>query len=137
MTQSVISVPFSFNASGGISYTQDEKKIWQDRVLLVVMTTLKERIMRPTFGTSVSTAAFQPEEDALALIKQQINIAFSTWLTSLTLVDVVSTVEPSEGTIYIDIVYKYGISKQAETVTVKTALFNRVGELITEVNTNG
>jgi hypothetical protein len=40
MTEKAISLPFGFNESGGISFTTDIKKIFQDRVVMVVMTSL-------------------------------------------------------------------------------------------------
>ena len=59
MTSRAISLPFSFDSSGGVSYTTDNKKMWQDRVVLVVMTLLKERVMRPTFGSSAKATVFE------------------------------------------------------------------------------
>ena len=54
-----ISLPFAFDQSGSIAYTKDEKKIWQDRVVLVLMTRLGERLMRPTFGSEIGDSLFE------------------------------------------------------------------------------
>jgi phage baseplate assembly protein W len=135
MTQSVISLPFSFNADGGVSHTEDEKKIWQDRVLLTVMTSLGERLMRLDYGTLVNTASFQSVDDATNLIKSEIGIAFSRWLTSLTLQDVIVSIDPVDDVLSFNIVYTYGVAvKVTENVVVKTAIFNRTGNVITEVS---
>ena len=134
MTQAVISLPFSFNASGGVSYTQDEKKIWQDRVLLTVMTTLGERVMRPSYGTLISSATFEINSLAMELIKQEITTAFSKWLPSLTLTDVLGSIDPVDDNLNINILYKYGVATSTESLIVKTSTFNRTGNVITEVS---
>lgn len=134
MTQSVISLPFSFDASGGVSYTQDDKKIWQDRILLAVMTSLGERVMRPGYGTLVNAGSFEVNDDAMALIKQEISGAFAKALPSLTLSDVVGSIDPTDGTLSLNIIYKYGISTTTESLIVKTGTFNRTGDVIMEAS---
>lgn len=132
MTQKAISLPFSFNEGGGIGYATDEKKIWQDRITIAVMTSLGERVMRPGFGSSVKSAVFENYRDALALIKQAVAIAFSQWLKSLTLTNVVGTVNQADETLDIEIFYRYGEALE-ERVTIKTAILNRSGDIILEV----
>ena len=134
MTQSVISLPFSFNADGGVSHTEDEKKIWQDRILLTVMTTLGERVMRPSYGTLISSATFEINSLAMELIKQEITTAFSKWLPSLTLTDVLGSIDPVDDNLNINILYKYGVATGTESLIVKTSTFNRTGNVITEVS---
>ena len=79
MTQAVISLPFSFNASGGVSYTQDERKVWQDRVLLTVMTSLGERLMRLEFGTVINSGLFQSVDDASTLVKVKLALLLQSF----------------------------------------------------------
>lgn len=135
MAQRAISLPFSFNASGGLSYTEDETKIWQDRVAVVVMTKLRERVMRPTYGSNVNVVLFEALSVGFVTAKQTIESAFSSWLPQLTLVDVLGNYSEENSTIDISIIFKY--KKDEETVVkLKTALLNRAGETILEV-TNG
>jgi len=134
MIQSAISLPFSFDASGGVSYTQDDKKIWQDRILLVVMTSLGERVMRPDFGTQANAGSFEVDSDAMSLIKQQISTAFAKWLPSLTLDDVVGSTDPTEGYLNLNIIYRYGVATTTESLVVKTGTFTRTGDTIAEVS---
>lgn len=136
MTQRAISLPFSFDSSGGIGYTIDEKKIWQDRVVLVVMTGLEERIMIPSFGTNVKKTVFESINDALSLIKQEISYGFATWLKQLSLVDVVGTIDNADGYLSVEIRYRLGASNQVDSVKVKTAILNRSGDTLLEI-TNG
>lgn len=76
--QKAITLPFAFDSFGSVAYTEDEKKIWQDRVVLVVMTSLNERIMRPTFGTTVNATIFENVNDAVSLIQQSVGGLFQS-----------------------------------------------------------
>lgn len=135
MTAKVISLPFSFNSSGAVSYTESEEKIWQDRVVSVVMTNLTERVMRPTFGSDVKKATFENFDDASVLIEQTISAAFTTWLPSLTIDRISTAPDQKDGSMYITILYKYNKYLNS-SVTIKTAFLNRAGDIILEV-TNG
>jgi phage baseplate assembly protein W len=132
MTEKAISLPFGFNESGGISFTTDIKKIWQDRVVIAVMTSLGERVMQPTYGSDVKLATFENIENATVVIKQAITIAFSRWLSQLSLTDVKAVFDESESTLNIEVTYNYGAALD-DTVTIKTAILNRSGEILLEV----
>lgn len=135
MAQRAITLPFGFDASGGVSYAVDEQKIWQDRVAIVVMTKLRERVMRPTFGSSVPNVVFENISTGFTLAKQAIESSFTTWLPQLNLVSVTGEVDDVANAIYIQITFKYREQDEA-TVRLKTAILNRAGETILEV-TNG
>lgn len=127
-----IALPFSFDTDGRVNSTTDLKKIIQDRVVLVVMTTMKERVMRPKFGTNVNAATFQSLANALPIIKQEVAVGFSTWLPYLHLIGVEGNLD-SENYLNVVVTYKYGASANAETVTVKTATLTQSGSVISEV----
>lgn len=127
-----ISLPFTFDTDGRIAGTTDFKKIIQDRVVLVVMTALEERVMRPTFGTNIRTATFENINNALELIRQEISVGFSNWLPYLYLLSVDGTLD-QDNYLNITISYKYGNSQNPETVTIKTATLTQSGAVITEV----
>lgn len=127
-----ISLPFSFDSDGGITYSEDPKKIWQDRVVLTVMTSLGERVMRPTFGSNVGQATFENLDAAVTLVKEAIGISFGTWLPQLTLVDVLGKINEAENTLNIEIVYRFG-QGVTDAVSVTASIINRAGELILEV----
>ena len=132
MIEKAISLPFGFNESGGISFTTDVKKIWQDRVVMVVMTSLGERVMQPSFGSDAKLATFEPIENAQVAIQQAIAVAFSRWLTQLSLTAVESTFDETEETLNVEVTYNYGAALD-DTVTIKTAILNRSGEVLLEV----
>jgi phage baseplate assembly protein W len=132
MTEKAISLPFGFNESGGISFTTDIKKIFQDRVVMVVMTSLGERIMQPSFGSEAKLATFEGIDNAKVTIRQAIAVAFSRWLTELSLTAVEAYFDEAESTLNIEVTYNYGAALD-DTVTIKTAILNRSGEVLLEV----
>jgi phage baseplate assembly protein W len=132
MTEKAISLPFGFNESGGISFTTDIKKIWQDRVVMVVMTSLGERVMQPSFGSDAKLATFEPIENAQVAIQQAVAVAFSRWLPQLSLTAVESTFDETEEALNVEVTYNYGAALD-DTVTIKTAILNRSGEVLLEV----
>jgi phage baseplate assembly protein W len=132
--QKAITLPFAFDSFGSVAYTADEKKIWQDRVVLVVMTSLNERIMRPTFGTTVNATIFENVNDAVSLIQQSVGGAFSKFLPSLSLQKVNGSTDPADGNIVIEVFYRYNDKDNQQSVKIKTGLFSRSGDLIVEGN---
>lgn len=128
-----ISLPFQFDDTGSIATTADSAKIWQDRVIMVVMTDLGERVMRPTYGSDTPKAMNETVTDALSLIRQSVTVAFSRWLTDLTLIDVIGSIDKTDGYLVIQIRYKYRTTNNEQSVTIKTAVFNRSGDTLLEV----
>lgn len=133
MTERAMSLPFSFDSAGSVSYTTDEKKIWQDRVVIVVMTRLNERVMRPTFGSEASSSLFENTSAATSLLKDTIATAFSNWLKDLVLTDVSVYTDPADGALVAEIFYRYNPIENEQSVKIKTAILSRTGEVILEV----
>lgn len=132
MTQRAISLPFSFGSSGEVAFTTDDKKIWQDRVVLVVMTRLRERLMRPAFGTNIQDFTFESMEAAMAHVEQAISIGFSTFLPSLQLTEVIGIIDSIDGNLNLEIHYKIN-TDDSDLVTIKTAIISRSGDIIQEI----
>ena len=133
MTERAISLPFSFDSSGALSYTTDEKKIWQDRVVLVIMTRLNERVMRPTFGSTTGNSVFESESTAESAIRQAISAGFAQWLKPLSLTNVTVTADPADGYLVATVQYKYEKEVNEQSVKIKTAILSRSGDVILEV----
>lgn len=133
----VIELPFSISGDGGVSYTIDEAKIWQDRVLSVVMTRFNERVMRPAYGSSVSEATFDNTEDALNKIEDAVEEAFAVYLPGLTLTSVkgYEDLADGDGVITAVITFSYPkLASQSETsIILKTQYLSRSGEVLLEV----
>jgi phage baseplate assembly protein W len=129
---SAISLPFSFDADGRVANTSDQTKVLRDRIVLVLLTNFNERVMRPAFGSSVRYANFENHTQAEAIIKQASATAFTTWLPYLTLIDTEAAID-SDGVINISVQYKAGPYQSPQTVSVKTAILSRSGDVILEV----
>jgi phage baseplate assembly protein W len=136
LMNSAISLPFSFNEAGAISSTNDPAKIWQDRVIIAVMTGLKERVMRPTYGSDVHSTVGENLSDALSIIRQSITVTFSRWLKDLVLVEVIGSVDEYDGYLIVQIKYNYRNLEQTQTVNIKTAVLSRSGDILLEVSKN-
>ncbi len=133
MTERAISLPFAFNAAGEVSYTTDEKKIIQDRIVLAVMTRLGERVMRPSFGSSIHDALFDSMESATDIVKQSVAACFAKWFPDLELEDVVASVDNNEGGIVFAVKYRKALQNVSESLLVRTSVLTRAAELVREV----
>ena len=79
-----ISYPFTLNVFGETTSTTDQKKIYTDRVLTLLSTSIGERPMRPTYGTNLGLAMFENQGVAEIAIPAAIRSAIATWLPALT-----------------------------------------------------
>ena len=136
MTSKAISLPFSFDASGSVADTIDDPKIWQDRVVVAVMTTLGERVMRPAFGGTIKDSLFESHDVALSFIDSSVALSFARWLPDLVLTRVALDTDSSEGDISVTVFYTNNRAVEG-SVQIKAAVFNRAAELLMEVPTNG
>ena len=125
--ESAISLPFSIDPYGKVSSTTSQSKIWQDRVLSVIGTTLRERVMRPAFGTLVPYAMFDSEDDAQAEVRNEISQAFRQQLGLLTLDKVVVNFDEYTNQISVSVTYDLP-NKQSEQVTTTVGLISLAGK---------
>lgn len=132
MSSRAISLPFSFDARGGVSYSEDPKKIIQDKIVLVIMTLMGERVMRPSFGTSARSKVFENISSAGIAVEQAVSTGFSKWLPYLNLLNV-GVATNADGVMSIDVQYSYGAGSTPEVVSVKTSVLDQLGNLIAEV----
>lgn len=86
-SEKAISLPFSIDTFGSVGTTTEQSKIWSDRVRSVLGTSLRERVMRPTFGTLIPFSLFNNVENAIVEIKEEVTRAFGRQLRLLTLKD--------------------------------------------------
>ncbi len=89
MAEVAISLPFGLNAYGSVNFTQSQSKIWSDRVLSVIGTLVGERVMQTTFGTEIANSLFASTQRMEEVIPVEVEKAFATYLTELTLVDTI------------------------------------------------
>ena len=133
MANVAITLPFTIGPNG-VNKTEDYSKIWKDRVYGVVLTSFNERVMSPTFGTQVKSSLFENIDDAMAAIRQSIQIGFSKWLSSLTLNSVIGSLDSDEGNLNIEVLYSIPGTINEQSVTLKTDILSRSGDVLLEVN---
>lgn len=135
MANSNIAIPFRFNEFGSIDATSDQRRIWRDRVLIVLLTKFGERVMRPNFGSDLASVLFENETTAVETATRTINIAFNTWLSPLNLIEITPQFDLTTGYLEVSVTYTLP-SGEEDVVNVKTAIFNRFGDVVQEL-TNG
>ena len=105
MIEKAISLPFSIDTYGKVAVTTDQKKIWQDKVLSVVGTTMRERVMRPRLGSMVAAKTFDNESLAETEVQAEVEYAFNTQLSLLTLKSVTTSYDSYTGNTNVEIIY--------------------------------
>lgn len=106
MAEKTIALPFSIDPYGKVTITSDQSKIWADRVRSVMGTFLRERVMRPEFGTDIPYSVFNTQEAAQQEISTETAQAFNQHLPLLTLDSVSSSFDSYSGVINVTITYK-------------------------------
>jgi phage baseplate assembly protein W len=117
MKEVALSLPFSIDLYGAISATSEQPKIWQDRVRAVIGTNIRERVMKPDFGTSISTSFMETQEEAESSIKQEVQTAFANFLSPLYLNSVTTIFDEYEGSVNVSVNYNLP-NNQTEITTV-------------------
>jgi phage baseplate assembly protein W len=116
MAERAISLPFSVDPYGRVSSTQLQSKIWSDKVKSVLGTTLRERVMRPNFGTLIPYSLFNSETSAVAEITSEVNSAFVGQLPLLSLQKVNVTSDQYSYVLTVEVIYGLPNSEVVSTV---------------------
>lgn len=126
-----IQLPFSLNTQGKVASTTVPGKVWADRVLSAVGTTLGERVMRPSYGTNVGNMEFASSSEVEAVFRQDIESAFATFLTSLRLENVTFDFDESRGIVYADVSY-FLPNKDEQNITMGIARISGAEPIISQ-----
>ena len=113
--ETVLSLPFTVDAYGGVVSSTDQTKIWSDRVRAVIGTNLKERLMSPEFGTLVPASFMENTDDATVAIKSEVERGFLKFLQLLKLQTVDVSFDEYASSLNISIVYDLPNNEQATT----------------------
>ena len=105
MAEQAISLPFAIDSYGKVASTQEQSKIWADRVRSVIGTAVRERVMRPTFGTLIPFAIFETDTTAESQIRTEVEQAFIKQLPLLTIQNVTVTVDNYTNVLSVEIIY--------------------------------
>jgi phage baseplate assembly protein W len=123
MAQKAIALPFSIDPYGKVSSTQSQSKIWSDRVKSVLGTSLRERVMRPNFGTLIPYTLFNSETEATAQIQSEVEKAFAQQLDLLTLQQTNVTSDIYTSTLTVEVIY--GLPNDEVTSTLIGLVFSQ------------
>jgi phage baseplate assembly protein W len=132
MAESAIVWPFKFNDAGFVESTTDQRKIFKDRIILVCLTQLGERVMLPNYGTRVPLSLFESEQDALEMCRTSIIEAFARWFPTLMFTDLTGVLDNSTGIFDLEVFYT-DVTGVQDSVRIRTATFTRFGDIINEV----
>lgn len=117
-----ISLPFRIDGYGRVASTTDRAKINADRVRSALMTSLGERVMRPTYGSLLPQSVFDSFDDVIETTEETVVEAFSRLLPDLTFESLeVLSEDPTSGELSLQITYR-----DARLVNEATAQFIRV-----------
>lgn len=105
MAEKAISLPFLIDPYGRVASTQSQSKIWSDKVKSVLGTTLRERVMRPNFGTLIPYSLFNTENTAAVEIESEVTKAFTEQLALLTLEKVNVNSDLYTNVLTIEVIY--------------------------------
>jgi phage baseplate assembly protein W len=130
--QRAIALPFSFNSAGEVSYTTDEAKIIQDRLVLAIMSRPGERVMRPSFGSAIYETMFEDENTAIAIATEAVAACFTEFFPYLEFIEVLPDLD-GEGTLELEVRYRKSQQTLTESLSIKTKIFSRAGEVLQEV----
>jgi len=109
-----LAFPYQFDATGHTGQVGDLDHI-RDMIEQLLLTSPGERVNRPTFGTGTAQLVFAPNSDVLAAAQQNIiQAALQQWLSDLIRVQSV-TVNASDATLQITVVYTVVQSQQTQT----------------------
>ena len=126
-----IILPFSVDSSGSILSSNDQKAIWQSRVVTSVMTEIGERVFRPQYGGTVKSSLFETDSDAINTVASSVRDVFNKYLTSLVLNKVSGAIDQQEGVLSVTIDYTLPNRDKAQ-VSFKTGVLDRTGNVIQE-----
>jgi hypothetical protein len=121
MKEVAISLPFMVDAYGKVGSTESQEKIWADKVLSVIGTSLRERVMNPSIGTVIPFSLFEDTDNASAEISIEVTKAFNEQLSLLHLSSVNVTVDQYTNIMTVSITYDL---PNTQTVTTNIGLVN-------------
>lgn len=105
VSEIAISLPFSFDPYKKVGSTTDQRKIWADRVKSIIGTSLRERVLRPSLGTTIPFALFETQTAAEVEITAEIQKAFAAQLPLLELQEVNLSFDETQNVITAEVVY--------------------------------
>jgi phage baseplate assembly protein W len=98
--------PLQVNVQGGIQLSSAAPNI-EASILLILRTSLGERVYRPDFGCRLSELVFEPLNiQTLLLVRLYVEEAVEAWEPRINLIEVRVSPDPIRGKVEIEIIYQ-------------------------------
>ena len=99
-------LPLRSSVQGGIQLSAEEPNI-EESIVIILRTSLGERVYRPNFGSRLSELVFEPLNiQTLLLIRLYVEEAIETWEPRINLIEVRTDPDPVRGKVDIEIIYE-------------------------------
>ncbi len=92
------SFPLLPDASGKLGYSSDDRNI-EESLRILLLTRVRERVMRPRLGTVIEDSVFAPGSPAhLTRIESSVREALRDWEPRVEVIDVHASLDPDDET---------------------------------------
>lgn len=127
-TVKALSYPYTLDIFGVAETTENQTKIYTDRLVTLLSTAVGERPMRPTYGTNVAAALFENENDLKRSISDAIRVAVKRWIPEITVqnIGVINLTEDGKANVEVSIILP---DFTAATIQVSSATLNPNGSM--------
>lgn len=103
--ESFIALPFRIDEStGGVASSTSASQKYRQFIAAVLTTNYRERVMRPTYGSSLGEYMFMPNIEGNPA-DQFIREALAKWVPDVKVIGIDNKVEPDTGMITLNITY--------------------------------
>lgn len=116
LSEIALALPFTITPTGSVATSDNQEKIWSDRVVAVLGTAIGERVNRHYFGSEVHKSVFRTQDEADRGLRAAINIAFETQLPRLTLTRVQTSYDSYEGVLTATVFYRLPNDQETQSV---------------------
>lgn len=100
-----LKLPLSLDKSGNLVLANSQEEIWADRVRIALGTRLGERVMRPSYGTTIGEALFDTVTTTSEVVTKEVQRVFHEQFPLLSLKSVTPSFNELASTLTITIVY--------------------------------
>ena len=122
-TTYTISLPFNISNNGKIAIIQDnDPKAWKDKVVSLLSIKENERIWYRYYGAGIDALLFESGNLSAGEVATAIQETFIKWLPELTLVNVTTDYDQTNGYLTINIIYEIPTGEQDSVKIVKASL---------------
>jgi uncharacterized protein len=119
--------PLRVSVQGNVQLTSAEPNI-EESIVIILRTSLGERVYRPTFGSRLSELVFEPLNiQTLLLIRLYVEEAIETWEPRINVIEIRTDPDPIRGKVDIEIIYQPKDSWDSRSVVYPFYLLSEGG----------